>query len=179
MLRKGLTFSGTAPSQDAGDTIVIERSGHQTNWRWAQTVTTTIAPNGSFQAVWQTNHIGRFAIRAVLSRSSAAQTASATPSMTVTVYRSSLASWYGGAGEYGRRTACGKKLTATTIGVANLSLKCGTQVALYYDGRTMVVPVIDRGPYVKGRDWDLTAATAKALGFNGVAPIGAVSLPQP
>ena len=94
----------------------------------------TASSDGSFSAVWQTNHIGRFAIRALV-LSNAAQTASATPSMTLTVYRSSIASWYGGAGEYGRKTACGVKLTAHTIGVANKTLRCGTQVAVYYDGR--------------------------------------------
>lgn len=178
MLTKGLTFSGTAPARDAGKQIEIERSGHQTNWRWAGTVYATVSSSGTFQATWHTNHIGRFAIRALV-LSSSAQTASATPSMTLTVYRGSVASWYGGAGEYGRRTACGVKLTSHTIGVANKTLPCGTQVAIYFDGRTMVVPVIDRGPYVRGRDWDLTAATAKALGFDGVATIGAVSLPKP
>jgi rare lipoprotein A len=179
MLRKGLTFSGTAPASDVGDQIEIQRSGHQTNWSWAPTVTATVNPGGTFQAVWHTNHIGRFAVRALVASSSLAQAATATPSMTVTVFLSSVASWYGGRGENGRRTACGEKLTATTIGVANKTLKCGTKVALYYDGRTMIVPVIDRGPYVKGRSWDLTQATAEALDFDGVATIGAVSLPQP
>ncbi len=94
------------------------------------------------------------------------------------MFLSSIASWYG-PGDYGSRTACGRKLRPTTIGVANRTLKCGTQVALYYNGRTMVVPVIDRGPYANHADWDLTQATARALGFTGVATIGAVSLPKP
>ena len=50
-------------------------------------------------------------------------------------------------------------------------------VYLYYRGRTMVVPVIDRGPYANHADWDLTEATDKALGIPGTATIGAVSLP--
>ena len=65
ILRKGLTFSGTAPTQLAGQTIQIQRSGHETNWAWANTVTATIGSDGSFSAVWQTNHIGQFAMRAV------------------------------------------------------------------------------------------------------------------
>jgi rare lipoprotein A (peptidoglycan hydrolase) len=36
--------------------------------------------------------------------------------------------------------------------------------------------VIDRGPYANSADWDLTAATARALGITGTATIGAVSL---
>ena len=51
-------------------------------------------------------------------------------------------------------------------------------MAVYYHGRTLVVPVIDRGPYANGADWDLTVATGKALGIEGTAQIGAVSLPS-
>jgi rare lipoprotein A (peptidoglycan hydrolase) len=42
----------------------------------------------------------------------------------------------------------------------------------------MVVPVIDRGPYANGADWDLTEVTASKLGIDGTATIGAVSLPR-
>ena len=52
-------------------------------------------------------------------------------------------------------------------------------MAILYRGRTMVVPVIDRGPYANGADWDLTMATGHALGIDGTAQIGAVSLPTP
>jgi rare lipoprotein A len=179
MLRKGLTFTGTAAQNLAGDTLEIERSGHETNWQWAPTVSTTIAPGGSFAAVWHTNHIGQFAIRAVISSSSTvAQSADNTPALTITVYRPSLATQYG-PGFYGRRTACGEKLSKGMIGLANRTLKCGTKVAVYYQGRTLTVPVIDRGPYANGADWDLTMATGRALGIAGTAQIGAVSLPQP
>src|SRR6201996_9541271 len=190
ILRRGLSFSGTAPSRLAGDVIEIQRSGHQTNWQWASTVTATIQSNGTFSALWHTNHIGRFAVRAVVlgpgmaqsaassSQASAAQSGTSTPALTITVYRPSLATLYG-PGFYGHRTACGKKLTKTMIGVANRTLKCGTKVAVYYQGETMIVPVIDRGPYANGADWDLTMATAKALGIDSTAQIDSVSLPQP
>lgn len=175
ILRRSLTFSGAASSA-AGKTIEIQRFGHQTGWRWANTVHATVAGNGSFTATWQTDHIGRFAIRAVIAAAGRASSASVTPSVTTTVYRPSLASWYG-PGMYGERTACGTRLTRSTIGVANKTLPCGMRVAIYYHGQTLTVPVIDHGPYVAGRDWDLTAATARALGIDGVATIGAVSLP--
>lgn len=175
ILRKTLTFTGTVPSA-AGKTIEIQRSGHQTGWTWADTVHATVASDGSFTATWTTNHIGRFAMRAVLASAGNASSASVTPSLTTTVYRPSRASWYG-PGMYGTRTACGTKLTKSTIGVANKTLPCGMQVAIYYHGQTLTVPVIDHGPYVAGRDWDLTAATARALGIGGVALIDAVSLP--
>ena len=40
-------------------------------------------------------------------------------------------------------------------------------VTLKHGRRTLRVPVIDRGPYVGGREYDLTAATAQRLGFEG------------
>lgn len=82
-------------------------------------------------------------------------------------YRVSLASWYGGGGE----TACGSYLTSATMGVANKTLPCGTPVTLRYGGRTVTVEVIDRGPYVAGREFDLTEATKRALGFEGVGDV--------
>ena len=56
---------------------------------------------------------------------------------------------------------------ARTLGVAHKSLPCGTKVTLRHDGRVVRVPVIDRGPYVAGREYDLTEATAPALHFHG------------
>jgi len=46
-------------------------------------------------------------------------------------------------------------------------------VTLHYGGRTVRVPVIDRGPYVAGRDYDLTYATKLALGAGDVSQIWA------
>jgi rare lipoprotein A (peptidoglycan hydrolase) len=75
------------------------------------------------------------------------------------------ATWYG-PGFYGNRTACGKVLRTTTIGVAHKSLPCGTKVTFAYHGRYVVAPVIDRGPYSGGYSFDLTGAAAEALGFD-------------
>jgi rare lipoprotein A len=83
------------------------------------------------------------------------------------VYRLAGASWYGGGGSL----ACGGWLTGSTLGVANKTLPCGTLVTLRYGGRTVRVPVIDRGPYVAGREFDLTEATKRALGFEGVGEV--------
>jgi rare lipoprotein A len=85
-------------------------------------------------------------------------------------FRSAGASWYG-PGLYGNKTACGATLRATTIGVAHRSLPCGTMVKFVYQGHAVIAPVIDRGPYVKGRAWDLTAATSEALGLEGVGMV--------
>jgi rare lipoprotein A len=83
-----------------------------------------------------------------------------------------------GPGFYGSITACGERLGQRTLGLAHRTLPCGTPVAIYYRGRTIVVPVIDRGPYANHADFDLTMATAQALGIPGTATIGAVSLPR-
>jgi hypothetical protein len=171
-----LRFSGTAPASDAGRVVQVQRLGHQTHWGWASTVRARVRSNGSFSAVWRVNHIGRFAIRAVVSGGSAGA-ASASPTVTIIVYRFAIATTYG-PGFYGSTTACGEVLGHRTLGVANRTLPCGTPVAIYYQGRTMVVPVIDRGPYANGADWDLTEVTASKLGIDGTATIGAVSLPR-
>jgi rare lipoprotein A len=82
------------------------------------------------------------------------------------VYRWAHVSWYG-PGLYGGHLACGGTLTPGTLGVANKSLPCGSKVTLRHGGRSVRVPVVDRGPYVGGREYDLTAATAQRLGFSG------------
>src|SRR5918996_1576143 len=80
------------------------------------------------------------------------------------------ATWYG-PGFYGQRTACGRVLRRSTVGVAHRRLPCGTEVTFSYKGRTAVAPVIDRGPYTRGYMWDLTAATAQQLRMTSSARI--------
>jgi hypothetical protein len=76
-----------------------------------------------------------------------------------------------GPGFYGKRTACGYAYTTTIMGVAHRSLPCGTLVTFKNpaNGRTITVPVIDRGPYVSGRTWDLSHGACVKLGhcFSG------------
>jgi len=96
--------------------------------------------------------------------------------LSVTVYRRSIATLYG-PGFWGHRTACGKILRRNTIGVANRTLPCGTQVQIYYRGRVITVPVIDRGPYAHGANWDLTMATGRAIGALTTVVIGAAAVP--
>ena len=110
--------------------------------------------------------------------SASAATADHDPTVAATVYRPSIATLYG-PGFYGRKTACGHRLTRSTIGVANRTLPCGSKVSIDYHGRTLQVPVIDRGPYANHADWDLTMATGKAIGITGTVTLGAVSLPAP
>jgi rare lipoprotein A (peptidoglycan hydrolase) len=90
-------------------------------------------------------------------------------------YRPAVATWYG-PGFFGRRTACGLKLTRRTLGVAHRRLPCGTPVALRYRHHALVVPVVDRGPYTPGIDLDLTSAAARRLGLSGTARVRAATV---
>jgi len=177
MLHGRLVFSGSVADGRSGKTVEIQRLGRQTGNRWADTTHGVTDGQGHFTAVWPANHIGRFSVRAVLRSGSSARAASGSPILTVTVFRGAIATVYG-PGFYGSRTACGQVLRPNTIGVAHRSLPCGTPVAVLYHGRTLVVPVIDRGPYANHADWDLTEATARALAIDGTVTIGAVSLPR-
>jgi rare lipoprotein A (peptidoglycan hydrolase) len=102
---------------------------------------------------------------------------STTPS-TPKVPKTAIATWFG-PGFYGQQTACGQTLTPAVVGVANRKLPCGTLVKVTFHGQRLTVPVVDRGPYANGADWDLTAAAAQALGIEetvhvSTAVVGAV-----
>lgn len=73
-------------------------------------------------------------------------------------------SWYG-PGFYGGRTACGQALTTSLVGVASLRYPCGTLITFRNpaNGRTVTAPVVDHGPYVTGRIWDMTGGLCVAL----------------
>jgi rare lipoprotein A (peptidoglycan hydrolase) len=82
------------------------------------------------------------------------------------IHPSGIATWFG-PGFYGHQTACGQTLTPLVVGVANRTLPCGTLVQVTYAGRSLTVPVLDRGPYSHiGANWDLTAGAAEALGIS-------------
>jgi rare lipoprotein A (peptidoglycan hydrolase) len=88
------------------------------------------------------------------------------------VGRTAIATWFG-PGFYGQTTACGQTLTPVVVGVANRTLPCGTLVRVSYKGNRLTLPVIDRGPYANGADWDLTAQAARALGIEDTVRIRA------
>jgi rare lipoprotein A len=84
------------------------------------------------------------------------------------------ASWYGSA-HHGRKTASGERFNMNDMTAAHRSAKMGTvlRVTNLENGRTTTVRVNDRGPYVKGRIIDLSAAAARDLGMkkDGVARV--------
>jgi hypothetical protein len=148
----------------AGRTVALQLRGHG-GWRTVDRA--------------HTGRGGRFALHYRAHRSSAARVrfggdstnGSARRSLPrVAVFRRAVASWYG-PGLYGNRLGCGGTLTPGTLGVANKSLPCGTPITLRYRGRSVRVRVVDRGPFVAGREFDLTAATKRRLGFGSVGTI--------
>jgi len=172
MLRRHARFRGTAAPDQAGRTVTIERFD-ETSQTWGDVATATIAADGTYVARWRTDRAGEHRIRAVIGAGGQAVTAAATPELAITVHRSAVATWFG-PGFYGRRTACGHRMSRTLLGVAHKRMRCGTQVAVLYRGRRITVPVVDRGPFRRGTEWDLTAATAHALGFEHTDRVGAV-----
>ena len=76
-----------------------------------------------------------------------------------------------GAAAFGRKTACGGVITQDTEGVAHPTLPCGARIFVTFHGHTVLVPVVDRGPYTSGRQFDLTDALARRLGLSGVQEI--------
>ena len=83
-------------------------------------------------------------------------------------YRTAVASTFA---TYGDPLACGGTLQEGQTGAASKTLPCGARIAFRLHGRTTTAQIIDRGPYVAGRDFDLTPATADALNFNGLGEI--------
>jgi peptidoglycan lytic transglycosylase len=125
--------------------------------------------NGTFSLRWLPGQTGSFAARAYSAHDRRTR-AARSPKRRLTAYRLAGAS-YSGPGLYGSGVACGGTLLPGTMGVANRTLPCGTKVKLRYHGRSVTVPVIDRGPYVAGRDYDLTEAVKERLGFPGVGTV--------
>ena len=73
----------------------------------------------------------------------------------------------------GSRTASGERLSPGALTAAHRSLPFGTMVRVTNNrtGRSVVVRINDRGPFVRGRVIDLTPAGAHALGFSGLADV--------
>ena len=84
--------------------------------------------------------------------------------------QSGIASVYG---YRGGKTANGERVSPHQFTAAHKSLPFGTRVRVTNrrNGRSVVVRINDRGPFVRGRIIDLTPAGAQALGFSGLAPV--------
>ena len=176
LAKRTLEIGGNVGAEGANRTVRVERQASSGEW---QLVTTAVADaDGAFTAYWRTDAPGRYALRATVAHESETATTAAAKELLgrVSVFAPATASWYG-PGFFGRRTACGIKLTKRTLGVAHKKLPCGTKVEFLYGGRTIVVPVIDRGPFIAGRQWDLTQATAEALDVRATVRVGVLPAP--
>jgi rare lipoprotein A len=167
---------GVIASGERGRAVYLQLRGRR---GWTTIDRDRTVARGRFSVAWRPKGLGRYKLRVRMRAPSARSAGPAARRAVVrrtragvNVYRAGHASWYG-PGFYGGRTACGWRLGAGTLGVAHKSLPCGTRVTFRYRGRSVTVPVIDRGPYVGGRQWDLTGATKSRLGFPSTGTVWA------
>lgn len=80
---------------------------------------------------------------------------------------SGMASYYGS--ESGSRTASGARYNPNGLTAAHRTLPFGTQVRVTEprSGRSVIVTINDRGPFIRGRVLDLSVAAARAIGISG------------
>jgi hypothetical protein len=174
LVGKVVKIHGELPGA-AGGAVRVERQ--DADGTWEAIGRAGADDSGAFTVTWTADASGRYPLRAVPDVANATLAASSDAlTGTATIYRRTRATWYG---MFGRTTACGVRLSRTTMGLAHKTLPCGTMVAVYLDGRTIEVPVIDRGPYAKGVAIDLTWAAAQALGMEGTDRVGWTPLVTP
>jgi rare lipoprotein A len=75
--------------------------------------------------------------------------------------------------ESGSRTASGQKLNGEALTAAHRTLPLGSKVKVTNkrNGRSVIVTINDRGPFVRGRIIDVTPAAARALGLSGLTQV--------
>ena len=85
------------------------------------------------------------------------------------------ASWYDcakpGECSKSKRTASGERFNPYALTAAHKSLPFGTRIKVTYKGRSVIVRVNDRGPFIKGRHLDLSRAAARQIGCHGVCTV--------
>lgn len=86
-----------------------------------------------------------------------------------------VASWYDcshkGECSKSKRTASGEHFNPNALTAAHRTLPFGTRVRVTHKGRSVVVRINDRGPFVKGRNIDLSRAAARSIGCHGVCVV--------
>lgn len=152
--------AGTLAGAGSGRAVALQR---RSGAGWDTIGRDTTAADGGFAFRFRPREPGSAAVRV---RSGTSRRGVG----RLNVYRRAQVSWYG-PGLYGGHLGCGGTLTPGTLGVAHKTLPCGAKVTLRHGGRTVRVPVVDRGPYAGQREFDLTAATKSRLGFSGVGSI--------
>ena len=95
-------------------------------------------------------------------------------SSVIAANQNGIASVYAnGDGHAWSKTANGERVNPNALTAAHKSLPFGTRVTVTNkrNGRSVIVRINDRGPFVRGRIIDLTPAGARAIGVSGLAPV--------
>ncbi len=156
MANDAVTFRGRVTPGGARD-LVVQVGGRR--------IRAHSQDDGAYKVRWRVPRSGVYRARATVADSPVHS-----HRFTVNAFRPAEASYYG-PGLYGGGLACGGTLSPGKLGVANKTLPCGSHVTLRYHGKTLTVPVIDRGPYAGNREYDLTAATKAKLGFPSTGTV--------
>jgi rare lipoprotein A len=151
---------GRVLSGAAGRPALLQR---RSGLRWSTIDRATTRAGGAFAFAFRPQQSGSARLRVLVD-------AARREIGRLNVYRHAAVSWYG-PGLYGNKLSCGGHLTPGTLGVAHKTLPCGTRVTLRRGDRVIRVRVVDRGPYVGGREFDLTSATRAKLHFGGVGSL--------
>jgi rare lipoprotein A (peptidoglycan hydrolase) len=73
--------------------------------------------------------------------------------------------------EDAEQTACGHPADESTRGVAHPVLPCGAKITILFGDRAILTQVVDRGPGVPGREFDVTRPLAREIGLTSIQPI--------
>lgn len=159
-------YAGRIVGAKPGDEVRLDLRGKRS---WSPVATARVSSGGRFRVAKQISSVGDRAARV---RVVASEHVKSTHRRVKRVhgFRKSHASYFG-PGLYGSALACGGRLSPRTKGVAHKTLPCGTRVTLRHGSRQVTTKVVDRGPYIAGREWDLTAATRNQLGFGDVGQV--------
>ena len=164
---RAAVVTGTLKPARAGRTVTLERRAGR-GWTTIDKARTTAT--GRYALRYRTpNRAEMMTVRVRFSGDRTALPARRSLGR-LNAFRPALASWYG-PGLYGNALGCGGRLSPGTIGVAHKSLPCGTRLTLRKGSRIVRARVIDRGPYVGAREFDLTQATKQRLGFGSTGTV--------
>lgn len=71
----------------------------------------------------------------------------------------------------GNPTASGRHMSCSSMVAAHKTLPFGTSVTVTHGSRSVMVRIIDRGPFIRGRVIDLSPAAGRAIGIDGIGAV--------
>ncbi len=148
-------------------------SGNATRWRTALAIgAATLFIGGNITEASAKSRHHRHHSHQASNSSWRDANAAVTPSSGSGRSFSGMASFYGN--ESGSKTASGQRFNQSALTAAHRSLPFGTKLRVTHGGRSVVVTVNDRGPFVRGRVLDLSTGAARAIGLTS-AGVGRVT----